>query len=157
MEHVVFFDLIIGLLIATTVINKRLNILENIFILITLEFIITGYVAVLTINLGLWEMAKNAEPYTILRLHEIIILPVLYLWYFNLLDAFKSLLGKSVLTLGALLIFYGSEYLLVRWNVITYNSWNAWYSIFVLFGVIIFIQLLRRGFKHRMLKEGIPN
>ena len=150
-----FLDLIIIFLIAFFTAKKRLHVLTNLFNLMVLEMLITCYFAILYINLDLWEVDNHTENFFIFRLHEVVFMPLLYIWYFNLAAQIKSRVQLLLVTEGLAGILLGSEFLLVQWEIIIYKDWHYWNSI-VFFHIILLVSsILQQGFRQILQKEGI--
>jgi hypothetical protein len=157
MKLLLFLIITIILLIASFIAKKRLNVLENIFILLILEFLITGYVAVLFINLKVWEIAKGRELFFIFRVYEVLLAPLFYLWYFNLLAYINVRINKALLTIFFIGTIYGVEFLIVKWKVIIYKDWSFWQSLIALTLVLLITYSLKLSLQKLFRKEGVKS
>ncbi|SET35798.1 hypothetical protein SAMN05421676_104158 [Salinibacillus kushneri] len=148
----IIFTLI--LLMASVIAKKKLNALENSFLYMLIFFCVTGYTAIYYINLKVWSISEETDLFIIYRIYEFII-PLICLWYFNLLNTFRSLYKKSLillLFLGVLLII---QRVMIYWDVISYNKWAYWQTILTYLVLLVVIRFLHLLFKHLLQKEGI--
>ncbi|MCJ7842474.1 hypothetical protein MUB24_16520 [Lederbergia sp. NSJ-179] len=151
----ILLNIMILLIVVFFIVKKRLNLLENLFIFMIQEFLITSYFSVLYINLKVWKITESHELFIIFRLYEIITIPLLHLTYFNLLVTIKSRLTKLIFTILFVAILYGVEFLLVKGKVIHYNEWHFWQSLLIISFVLLISYLLQLSFKQVLRKEGI--
>ncbi|MDC3414998.1 hypothetical protein NC797_15265 [Aquibacillus sp. 3ASR75-11] len=149
------FILSILLIMSFFVTKKKCNVLENIFLFCVLEFVFTSYFAILYINHNFWEITKSIEWFIAFRIYEVIIVPLLYMFYYNLIPKLQTKLSKVVYTLLFVGILYGNEYILVKWGVIVYSNWNAWQSILFLSIILTSVYFLLLGFRHILKIEGV--
>jgi hypothetical protein len=104
---------------------------ENIFLLMILEFFVTSYCAIIYINLDDWSIAKGTELFIIFRIYEVVMYPVIWIGYFNLLYWKSSRTYQWLLTLGTIGIQIGIEQWLRKWGVITYRDWSLVQSMLI--------------------------
>ncbi|MBO0994640.1 hypothetical protein [Bacillus sp. SD088] len=128
---------------------------ENLFIFMIQELIITSCFSVLYINLKVWEITNRIPLFIIFRLYEFIVIPLLYVMFFNLLAAIQSRFNKWLFTITYVAILYGVEFLLVQGKVIRYNGWDFWQSLFLIAVVLLISYILQFCFSQVLRKEGI--
>ncbi|QHS22412.1 hypothetical protein GWK91_05345 [Virgibacillus sp. MSP4-1] len=154
-EFLIAVNVSLLLLIASISTKKTLNILENSFLYLVLVFFVTGYTAVYYINLKLWSVADDPQLFLILRLYEVVMIPVLCLWYFNLLEVCKSWGSKGVLTTFMTGILGMVQLVMTNWGVIQYKNWQFWQSIVTFLVLLLVVRMLHVWFQSKLLKEGI--
>lgn len=144
------------LIITYGITKKNLHPFENIFLLLILEFIITSYVSILHINLQVWEISEKGTLYLIFRLNEIIITPLLYIFYLNIIgNRKKSRLERIKVSTIFISIIYFLEFLLVKWKIIIYKDWSIWQSLLVIFFVMLLSNFYLLSFRKLLSKEGV--
>lgn len=153
MKLSLFIDVSVILLISVVMFKKKLPLLENIFIVMILEFLVSSYCAILYINLDVWEVANGTELFIIFRVYEAIMNPFIWLLYFNLLPMMVSRMSKSIVTLFFVGVQYAVEQWLVRWGVITYRGWHFWQSLFVQLMVLAITSLCLMLYRRILQKE----
>ncbi len=137
--------------------RKRLHVFINIVTFMLSEFIITSYFAVLSINIKAWELSEQTELVLIFYIYEVILLPFIYLWYFNLNVGIHKRWLKGILFVLLVGVLSLLEYLLVVWEVITYVDWHLWLSLLAFSMILIAIKYLQRGFVQILQREGIQD
>lgn len=142
-----FIDVWMIGLISFCLLKRKRNKLENLFILLMAEFLSTCYFAVLYINLDVWTIAKSVELFIIFRLYEVLLIPLLFLFYFNLLAIVEKQLAKMGLTVLFIGILLGVECWLVTWNVIIYTNWQVWKSMLVFLFMTVIFSVLIKGYR----------
>ena len=147
MKLAFFIDVWMIGLISFYLMKKKRNQLENIFIIMMVEFVFSCYYAILYINLDVWTIGKSAELFIIFRLYEVLVTPLLFLFYFNLLPIVKKNLTKMGLTVLFMGILLGVECWLVAWNVIIYTNWQAWKSLLGFVFTTVLLSILLKGYQ----------
>ncbi|MBB2482572.1 hypothetical protein H5P36_20585 [Bacillus sp. APMAM] len=154
MKLAFFIDVWMIGLISFCLLKKKRNKLENLFILMIAEFVFSCYYAILYINLDVWTIGKSAELFIIFRLYEVLLTPLLFLLYFNMLPMVKKQLTKICLTALLIGILLGVECWLVLWNVIIYINWQAWKSLLVFVFTTVLFGILLKVFQFFEKKVG---
>ncbi|GAA0479823.1 hypothetical protein GCM10008986_00330 [Salinibacillus aidingensis] len=154
-ELIIAINFSLLLFIASISTKKTLNVLENSFMYLVLVFFVTGYTAVYYINLKLWSVADDPQLFLILRLYELIMIPLLCLWYFNLVEVCKTWLSRIVLTILMTGILGIVQLIMTYWEVIQYKNWQFWQSIVTFVVLLIVVRLLHVWFQSKLQKEGI--
>ena len=131
MKLSIFIDVVILLLLFFFLKRKKLYLHENIFLLMILEFLVTSYCAIIYINLDDWNIAKGTELFIIFRVYEVVMYPVIWIIYFNLLLWKGSRTYKWLLTVGTIGIQVGIEQWLRKWSIITYRDWSLLQSLMI--------------------------
>ncbi|MGG1677933.1 hypothetical protein ACIFOT_19540 [Neobacillus sp. NRS-1170] len=155
MKLTLIIDAAIMLLVSYFIMKKRLQVFENIFILMILEFLVTSYCAILYINLDVWTVTNKTALFIIFRVYEAIIYPFIWMGYFNLLPIFKSRFFKWILTGLFAGIQSGVERWLVEWDVITYKGWHFWFSFLLQILIVSMVHLALTWYRNLLRKEGI--
>lgn len=155
MKLLLFLDRMILVLVAFSMAKKRLHLFTNVFNFMLLEFIITSYFSVLSINLKDWELSDCSEFVLIFYLYEVIFLPLLYIWYFYLIVTTQKHWKKSIMTIGFIGLLLGVESILVKWKVVTYIDWQSWQSILAYATILSVSYFFQRGYEHLLRREGI--
>ena len=144
------------LLIMPFVLKKnKLHIFENIFLLLVLEFLVSTYYAILYVNIDVWKISFKTDLFIIFRVEEVILLPLLLTWYFNIVGQLHAKMYKMALLFFTIGLAYSLEYLLVRFKVITYKDWSSWHSVVILFFILIFTTYMHKGYRRILRREGI--
>lgn len=154
MKLTIIIDAAILLLASFFIMKKRLDLFENLFILMILEFLVTSYCAILYINLDVWTVTNETVPFIIFRIYEAVIWPIVWLLYLNLLPLIKSRFSKGIWTGIFVGIQAGIEFWLVEWNVITYKDWSFGYSIILQILVIMTVNIALSWYRKLLRKEG---
>ncbi len=157
MQLLLFLNLTIIVLIAFFSTHKNLNILENIFLFLFIELIFNSYIAVLYINFSNWEIGASKDSTIIFRLWELVLVPLLYVWYFNFVATFKRKFVKLYITLFFIGSIYMLELLLARLKVITYKNWQPELSILCISLILLLTYFLKHLFHNRLRNEGIAS
>lgn len=155
LELLFHINLSIVLLIAFIATKKKLTILENIFMILLLEFILSSYYAVLYVNLGLWEVSKESGLYACFVLYEIAVVPIVYMFYYNKVVFMKSVWIKMTFTIVTIGAIYIAEVLLIYMGVVTYKSWYMWQSLVGIFLLIVLFGFILYGFQLLLKWEGV--
>jgi len=144
MELVLFLNFTILLLLLYCLINKKLHPLESIFIILIVEFIISTYFAIVTVNKEFIEISNKSYLLILFRVHEVITLPIIILLYFNGYALLKTKIMKWFSNVLIIVLLILIEEVIKYWEGITYLQWNVWRSgLFYIFLVLTTSVLLK--------------
>jgi len=147
MKLTFFIDVVMFVLLSFCLLKKHHNRLENLFVLMMVEFVLSCYYAVLYINLDIWTISKGTEKYIIFRMFEVLLNPLLFLLYFNLLPSMRKFFAKFGFTVFFIGILLAIESWMVAWNVIIYKNWRAWQSLIAFLFLVFLFRVLLKGFQ----------
>ncbi|TVY03952.1 hypothetical protein FPZ49_30985 [Paenibacillus cremeus] len=125
------------------------------FTWLVIEYSLTSYVSVIADNAQRLVVAKNTPQFIIFRLTEIVVLPLLLLFFLEAINSARTNFKKLLLAAFWTGLLTGVEALLVFTQVLTYQHWNigrsmlAW-AFFV--GLAYTAQLI---YSRILLKEGL--
>lgn len=151
----ILLNIMILFCISFFILKKKLSLPENLFIFMIEELMITSYFSILYINLKVWVITDQIPLFIIFRLYEFIVIPLLYVMYFNLLAAIQSRFNKWLFTITYVGILYGVEFLLVLGKVIRYSGWHFWQSLILIASALLVSYILQLGFRQIIRKGGI--
>lgn len=154
MKLLIILTITIIFLISFFIKKKPLLPIENIFVILIIEFIFNSYIGIITINYGVWVIPEDPASQITFRVWEILFIPLLILWTLNSLSQQKNHKAKILTSLVFLLMIYGSETLLLYWQIIKYTGWQGWQSILVLTIILFITTFLLRVFSVLLKKEG---
>jgi hypothetical protein len=155
LKLVIFLNITLFFLISFFIKRKQLHPFENIFLLLILEFIFTGYIGVIHINLKVWEISEREDLYILFRINEVILTPLLYLWCLNIIGSKRKILEKVKVSLVYISLIYSLEFLLVKWKVIIYKEWSIWQSLLVISTLMLVSYILLVFFRKLLRKESL--
>jgi hypothetical protein len=144
------------LLIHYVVSEKALHPLEHVFVWLLFVSVFITFVDLAT--------PKNSEMFTIkhewtnrygLRLNEIIIVPLIMLFYLERIHKIDTLIKKMANFIVFLLILLLNEWLLKQFNVIEQKEWNDWWSVPNWILWLIFALIVQKLFRKLLIKEGV--
>lgn len=155
MKLVTFVVITILLILFIFFLKKSLHILDNIFIILFLEYFFTNYYAILSTNTNVWGLSNTKELLIIFRLLEVFVMPLMILGYLNIVTLMSDFKKRLLFSIFYVVILYSIEYLLVQWKVIIYNDWSIWKSILVITILLFVSTLLHKGFNRITKREEI--
>lgn len=143
------------LLISLSLKREKLNLLENLFIMMITEFLVTGYCGVFYINLDIWSVADQSDLFIIFRFYEVIIVPFIWFWYVNLLPNVGARGLKVLLACVFVAIQSGVEQWMGAWKVILYQDWQLWQTVLVQIVMLLILHTSLLWYRSILRKEGI--
>lgn len=156
MELIIFLDLTFLLIIAFSISKKHLYSLENIFMLIMIEFMFTCYIGIVFVNMEVWELSTNKNQQLIIfYIHELITIPVMIVWFHNIWAVMKTTLSRIIFSISFVPLLYSPEFLLVHWQVIIYRKWSSWQALLALAILLLVTNRLQLVFRRILRKDGI--
>lgn len=151
----IFLDFVIFLAISFFVKKKKLHEVEYIFVFVSMVFIHTSYFSIIVDNLGLLKAAEKPIPYTTYRVAEIILFPLLTLWFLDLYYLNRRPIYKVLISL----LFLISPWLIERWliniKIIEYKNWEGYQTIVAWCFFYISSLLIQYVVRRLLIKEGI--
>ncbi|MFD2445395.1 hypothetical protein ACFSO7_15630 [Bacillus sp. CGMCC 1.16607] len=150
-----YLDFTFILILAFCLSKKPLLVLENIFIFIITEFLISSYYGILIINTNVADVSQENDHLIIFRISEIITTPLLMLWFHNLLSVIKTPFYRISFSILFIALMYSLELLLVYWKVIIYHDWGIWNSFLAIPIILLISTTLHKVFRYMLRKEGI--
>jgi hypothetical protein len=135
--------------------RKKTPIQTLILVLLLIEFFLTSLISVIVDNAKLWEISKGGNNFVLFRIAEVVVFPILLLFYLEFYNTMNSIKSKGLLTAFSVLLLFSLEYLLIQLDVFHYKNWKIWWSFSTWFLLITMI-LLTQAFFHKVLKkEGV--
>lgn len=150
-----FISFAIILLLFFILIRKKTNKLTLLFILLGMEYLFTSFISVIADNEKLWRISKDPSHFVMFRVAEVVVIPLLLLWYLEFDRRVHTLPAKVTLFVIWILSLTGIEKLLVLLKVMDQVNWPLWASL----GSWIFFLALTRSlgkiFSIILQKEGV--
>jgi hypothetical protein len=135
--------------------KKLTPLLTLIFLWLVIEFSFTSFISVIVDNAKLWEVGKNPKDFVIFRVVEVVVIPLLMLFYLEILNYIKVLKVRIIFTLTWILLLFGMEYSLVKFKVMKYVNWQIGWSFVTWFLFLMFIFMIQLLFNKILKKEGV--
>lgn len=135
--------------------KKKTPILTLILVLIVIEFFLTSYISVIVDNGELWKVSKETKKFILFRVAEVVVFPILMLYYLELLILMNSIKFKVFFTMTWALLLFCIEYLLVLLEIFKYANWKMGWSIATWFIFLILVFLIQIVFNRLLKREGI--
>ncbi|WP_040203535.1 hypothetical protein [Neobacillus jeddahensis] len=155
MKLSIIVGLALVLLISLLIKREKRNLLENLFIMMIAEFLVTGYIGVFYINLEIWSVADRIDLFIIFRFYEVIIVPFIWFWYVNLLQNVEALGLKVLLSCVFVAIQSGVEQWMGVWKVILYQDWQLWQTVLLQIMMLLILHMGLHWYRSILRKEGI--
>lgn len=151
-----FLDFVLFSAISFLVKKKSLHVIEYIFVLVFMVFLCTSYFSVIVDNLDLWKINQKPVPFLTYRVAEIILLPLISLWF---LDLFYLKRDNYLFRTLVFLFFLTIPLLIEKWliyiNVLSYKKWEGYQTIIIWFFFYLITLLLQFAIRRLLVKEGI--
>jgi hypothetical protein len=151
----IIVSLAVVLLISLLSKKEKLNLLENLLIIMITEFLITGYCGVFYINLDIWSVGDRTDLFIIFRFYEVMIAPLIWFWYVNLLPNVGARGLKVLLACVIIVIQSGVEQWMGAWKVILYQDWQLWQTVLLQIVMLLFLHTTLFWYRSILQKEGI--
>lgn len=150
-----FLDFVIFVAISFILKKKNLHVVEYLFIFIITVFLYTSYYSIIVDNLELWKANEEPIPFATYRVAELILFPLLTLWFIDLYYFKRNILYK----IFVYILFLISPFLIEKWlihiNVIKYKKWHGYETIIVWFFINLITILIHYVVRKLLIKEGI--
>jgi hypothetical protein len=135
--------------------KKKTPTLTLIFVCLVIEFFFTSFISVIVDNAEFWKVSKEPKDFIIFRVAEVIVIPIVMLFYLEVLHSKILVKFKMIYAVIWVLILFGVERLLISLNIFDYTGWHMEWSIaiwFIFLLLTIFTQLL---FNKILRSEGV--
>jgi hypothetical protein len=152
-----FFSFTLIGIISFFTIKKATHTLTLIFLLMVIEFFFTSFISVIVDNAKLWTVTQSTRYLIMFRVTEVVVFPLLLLWYIESVKRGGTFSKKLVITVLWVGVLVGVETILSHVHIFTYEKWKVWGSIIVWFTFLSFLQVLQVLFSRMLFKEGIRN
>lgn len=151
----IFISFAIIIILLFILIPKKNNKLLLLFVLLGLEYLFTSFISVIADNEKLWRISKDPSHFVMFRAAEVVVIPILLLWYLEFNRRLHSFPAKITLFAVWILSLTGIEKLLVHLKIMDQVNWTLWASL----GSWIFFLTLTRSlgklFSIILHKEGV--
>jgi hypothetical protein len=135
--------------------KKKTPILTLIFVCLVVEFFFTSFISVIVDNAELWKVSKNTKDFIIFRVAEVIIIPIVMLFYLEVLHSKISVKFKMIYAVIWVLMLFCAESLLVSLDIFTYTKWQIEWSIAVWSMFLLLVILTQSLFNKILRSEGV--
>lgn len=150
-----FISFAIILLLFFILIRKKNNKLTLLFVLLGMEYLFTSFISVIADNEKLWRISKEPSHFVMFRVAEVVVIPLLLLWYLEFDRRVHSLPAKVTLFVIGVLSLTGIEKLLVLLKVMDQVNWPLWASLVSWIFILAFTRSLGKLFSIILHKEGV--
>jgi hypothetical protein len=135
--------------------KKKTPILTLIFVCLVVEFFFTSFISVIVDNAELWIVSKNTKDFIIFRVAEVIIIPIIMLFYLEVLHSEISVKFKMIYAVIWVLMLFCAESLLVSLDIINYAKWKMEWSLVVWFIFLVLVIVTQTLFNQILRSEGV--
>ncbi|MEH7438753.1 hypothetical protein V7182_14880 [Neobacillus drentensis] len=150
-----FFSFTLIGIISFFTIKKANHTLTLIFLLMLIEFFFTSFISVIVDNAKLWTVTQSTRYLIMFRVTEVVVFPLLLLWYIEMVKRGSSISKKLMITVLWVGVLVGVETILSHVHIFTYEKWKVWGSIIVWSTFLLFLYFLQDFFNKILFKEGI--
>jgi hypothetical protein len=157
MEMSFFLDFLIFTIILFLFKKKRFHVVQYLFVFLIMVFLYSSFISIIVDNLELWKLQEKPLQYTIFRLAEIILFPVIALWFLELFYLKANKIYKCLMYTVFLFIPVLLEKWLFHIKVLEFKKWEIYQTILAWF-IFYFVSLLIHYLiGKRLIKEGVIN
>jgi hypothetical protein len=135
--------------------KKKTPILTLIFVWLVIEFFFTSFISVIVDNAEYWKVSKNTKDFIIFRVAEVIVIPIVMLFYLEVIHAKISGKFKMMFAVIWILLLFCVESLLVSLDIFNYTKWQIGWSIGVWFLFLLLVLLTQSLFNKILSREGV--
>lgn len=150
-----FFSFTLIGIISFFALKKAHHPLTLIFLLMVIEFLYTSFISVIVDNAELWTVTKTTRYFIMFRVTEVVVFPLLLLWYIESVKRVSTFSKKLLITVIWVGILVGVETILIHIHLFTYEKWEVWGSIIVWSILLLFLHILQGIFNRILFKEEI--
>ncbi|MDZ5471448.1 hypothetical protein SM124_06775 [Bacillus sp. 31A1R] len=157
MQTSIFIDLIILSSICFIFKKKRFHAVQYLYVYLIIVFLYCSFISVISDNLELWKVKEQIIPYIVFRVSEVILFPLVALWFIELFHLKSNKMYKITLISLFLLIPVLLQQWLVYMKVFEYRHWEVYKTILV--WIIFYSTSVVTNYlvgKH-LVKEGVIN
>jgi hypothetical protein len=146
----------LALILLNTIFSykKKTPILTLIFVCLVIEFFFTSFISVIVDNAELWKVSQNTKDFIIFRVAEVIVIPIVLLFYLEVLHAKISVKFKLIYAVIWVSLLFCVESLLVSLNIFSYTKWKMGWSIAVWFMFLFLVIVTKSLFNQILRNEG---
>jgi hypothetical protein len=152
MAFTLFFSITVISTISFAATKKTLNLLEIMFIWMTVIIIDHNFLTVTAVDLGMIDFSGHPANYWCLALIRIFLFPLLIVWYFDKTFSTKPYRKWVWLPLGILTLI-GVEYLADVLNVFKHTRWHLWWSFIEWFLIFLIVNYSWVGYRNLLRKD----
>ena len=152
-----FISMTLISIISFVLISKKNNLLLLIFVFMCIEFLFTSFISVIVDNESLWKVSEDPWQFLMFRVAEVIIFPLMLLWYLEIEGMLETSTKRLVLKVIATFILMGIERILVILDIMKYSKWQLWASFLTWILFLSITIILGKIFRSLLQKEGITN
>jgi hypothetical protein len=152
-----FISMTLILIISFILVSRKNNLLLLIFVFMCIEYLFTSFISVIVDNENLWKVSENPGQFLMFRVAEVVIFPLMLLWYLEMEKLLKTSTKRLVLKVIATLILMGIERILVMLDIMKYSKWQLWASFLTWFLLLSITIVLGKIYSRLLQKEGITN
>jgi hypothetical protein len=135
--------------------KKKTPTLTLFFVWLFIEFFFTSFISVIVDNAELWKVSTNTKDFIIFRVVEVIAIPIIMLFYLEILHAKISVKLKLMFAVIWILLLFCVESLLVSLDIFKYTKWQIGWSIAVWFLFLLIVILTHSLFNKILRREGV--
>jgi hypothetical protein len=135
--------------------KKKTPILTLIFVFLVIEFFFTSFISVIVDNAELWKVSNNPKDFIIFRVVEVIVIPIVMLFFLEILHSKISVKFKMIYAVIWVLMLFCVESLLVSLDIFNYTKWQIGWSITVWFIFLLLVILTQSLFNKILRNEGV--
>jgi hypothetical protein len=135
--------------------KKKTPILTLIFVGLVIEFLFTSFISVIVDNAELWKVSKSPKDFIIFRLVEVIVIPIVMLFYLEIFSSKISVKFKMIYAVIWVLVLFCVERLLISLDIFEYTGWKMEWSIAVWFLFLFLIIVTQQLFNKILRSEGV--
>jgi hypothetical protein len=147
-------DFIIFLTTLFLLKKKHFHAVQYLFVFLIAVFLYSSFISSIVDNLELWKIKAKPVPFVAFRLSEIILFPILTVWFIELVFVFKNRLYRTCV----LIFFIASSVIIERWllylDIIEFNKWYMYQTIITWFFLYLISFFIHKGIGKLLVKEG---
>ncbi|WP_442596563.1 hypothetical protein [Neobacillus sp. D3-1R] len=154
MKISLFIDFIIFISILFLLKKKHFHIVQYLFVFLTLVFIYSSFISIIVDNLELWKVKEKVTAYVPFRMAEIILFPMLTLWFIELFYFSKNKLYQCFIFLSFIFLPIFFEKWLIYLKIIDFIKWDVFQTMIVWFFFYLIALLIHLIIGKLLAKEG---
>ncbi|OZM58158.1 hypothetical protein CIB95_00850 [Lottiidibacillus patelloidae] len=155
MQLLYILYLTIGLTLLFATLPKKLHLLEHWLIWMVFVFFYTSFLSVIVDNAKLWVLADQEAYHWHFKLTQIVLLPVMVMFYLQLMLTFQKITRQIIVTITFIIAFLLVEQLLQYTNIIEFRDWSIAQSIIAWVIILTVIVIVQKWFRKLLVKEGV--
>lgn len=155
MQLSLYADALIIIVISLLLKKKRLHAAEYIYVFYILTFLYASFISIIVDNLELWKVNEKPIPFALFRLSELLLFPLLGVWYVELFHSKSIKLYKVFITVTCLIFPVLLEQWLIYIDIIEYKHWYPYFTILTWVGFLTVSLLVQHTVRKQLIKEGV--